>query len=261
MSSKHKNGCVYIITNTRTSKVYIGQTIKSNREERWRQHKNAAKRGATSKLYNAIRKYGIDSFSFKILIDNIPLSVLDVIETAAITTYDSCNKGYNIVPAGQSMRGYKFSEETLQHLSRVRKGKIPYNKGKKYPELSGCNHPRARAVFCINNQKYYISCLEAAKELNLHHSSVVAVCKGRINHTNNYVFEYVIDGTIQLTERINKTKGKYNVNAKRILCINTNQEFESISEAASALKLKAASISSVLKNQRNSLFGYTFKYL
>lgn len=55
---------IYKITNTLNQKIYVGKS--KNPTVRWRQHKSHSKKRNT-KLYYAMRKYGIENFTFEIL--------------------------------------------------------------------------------------------------------------------------------------------------------------------------------------------------
>lgn len=55
---------IYKITNTINEKIYVGKS--KNPKVRWRQHKSHSKKRNT-KLYYAMRKYGIENFTFEIL--------------------------------------------------------------------------------------------------------------------------------------------------------------------------------------------------
>lgn len=65
---------IYKITNQVNGKCYIGQTIKSA-EERWKEHRQHAfgthPNDQNKALYRAIRKYGLDNFTFEVVQDNI----------------------------------------------------------------------------------------------------------------------------------------------------------------------------------------------
>jgi len=53
---------VYKVTNTENGKSYIGITSRST-EERWKEHLSRAKNGLrNSRIYAAIRKYGVEKF-------------------------------------------------------------------------------------------------------------------------------------------------------------------------------------------------------
>lgn len=92
---------IYKITNNINNKCYIGQSI--HIEKRLKEHKKRAFCGdeKTNKeynkaLYRAFRKYGLENFTFEILI-TCEKHLLDELETYYINYYNSNNKkyGYN----------------------------------------------------------------------------------------------------------------------------------------------------------------------
>lgn len=89
---------IYKITNQVNGKVYIGQSIHIN--HRWSQHKNEAKNDrCNTLLYNAMKKYGIDNFSFEIIEECLP-EQLNEREVYWISQYNSFQEGYNMTPGG-----------------------------------------------------------------------------------------------------------------------------------------------------------------
>ena len=120
-------GYIYMIKNKLNGKIYIGQTIRKNIYDRWRQHKTCKKDTIGNYLYNAYMKYGIDNFEYKII---------------CICFDDDCNKfeenyikkynssypnGYNLKSGGNNN---KMSEEVKLLLKEKGKGRISHNKGK-----------------------------------------------------------------------------------------------------------------------------------
>lgn len=110
---------IYKIENQINHKVYIGQT--NNFEKRMRGHKSVAfnKNANNYKLhlYQAIRKYGWDSFSKEIIeeiSDEESQEYVDERERYYIEFYDSTNreKGYNIDLGGQN--GVKKQKLTFE---------------------------------------------------------------------------------------------------------------------------------------------------
>ena len=61
-----KKGRVYKIINSKTDDIYIGSTIQTLKN-RFKAHKSNAKLNKPSKLYDFIRKYGIDNFSIQLI--------------------------------------------------------------------------------------------------------------------------------------------------------------------------------------------------
>ena len=59
-------GFIYVVTNTKNGKVYVGKTIKPF-DGRWQEHLRDARAKRGHYLHNAIRKHGVDAFQFEIV--------------------------------------------------------------------------------------------------------------------------------------------------------------------------------------------------
>lgn len=92
---------IYIITNDINDKVYIGQTVKTL-EERKQDHFNTLRSGGSTHIYNAMRKYGWEHFSFAVLATAVTQDELDDLEDMYILKYDSIKHGYNMMRGGRS---------------------------------------------------------------------------------------------------------------------------------------------------------------
>lgn len=116
---------VYQITNIVTNQKYVGWTKKTS-EERFKVHKQCAKRGDKSYLYNSLRKYGEDNF----IIEELERGDDDVYMLTEREPYHisklTKEERLNITDGGI---GGKTS-------TSFRKGCIPVNKGKKMPTVS-----------------------------------------------------------------------------------------------------------------------------
>ena len=111
---------IYVITNTATGKIYIGQHKKDNLKK-YLQTKlsDASKhRGGQSRLFNSMRKHPREVWSIEPLFEGIETrEELDRLETLLITLYDTRNPevGYNICKGGEGFTG-KHSEESRQRM-------------------------------------------------------------------------------------------------------------------------------------------------
>lgn len=87
---------IYKIENLINHKCYIG--LSKNIEERWKRHKktafNSNDKGYNYPIYRAIRKYGIENFSFEV-IEECKVSELNQKEKEYIQKYNSFFDGYN----------------------------------------------------------------------------------------------------------------------------------------------------------------------
>jgi group I intron endonuclease len=95
--------CVYKFTNLRNGKSYIGQT--GNLWARLGRHfKKNTLQYQQEDIYRAIRKYGINSFKFEVLLDDKEDPTLKteagrlIMEALCVIKYNSYNNGYNTQP-------------------------------------------------------------------------------------------------------------------------------------------------------------------
>ena len=115
---------IYKITNIINNKCYIGQTIKTA-EERWKEHKAHAfgshPNDQKKILYQAIRKYGIENFTFEVVQDNIEtFEQLDKAEIYWIDYYNSFVKGYNETFGGQQYHKILPNKEIIEDYYKTR---------------------------------------------------------------------------------------------------------------------------------------------
>lgn len=105
---------IYKITNLINGKNYIGQSISI--ERRFREHKRRWKeKTSNTPFYQAIRKYGIENFSFEI-VEECPKENLDSRESYWIKHLESMiyQKGYNVLEGGMtSSRGVSLDREIV----------------------------------------------------------------------------------------------------------------------------------------------------
>lgn len=114
--SEHESSVIYMLISP-TGKCYIGQTIYSFRK-RWNQHKNCANNGKNGCRYlnNAIRKYGANSFYYRIL-HKCDISDLDKWEAFYINLYNTLTpNGYNLIVGGNSNKLY--SSDTKNYMCK-----------------------------------------------------------------------------------------------------------------------------------------------
>ena len=108
---------IYKITNLINGKSYIGQS--KNITTRWRRHRTSAynKNDCSYEypLYRAIRKYGLENFSFEIL-EECLVKELDEKERFYIEKFNSFEEGYNQNKGGLTGNHSKLSEENLKEI-------------------------------------------------------------------------------------------------------------------------------------------------
>lgn len=117
---KETNWCVYRHTNEANNKRYIGITC-NKPTRRWC---NGWGYVDCPRFYNAIQKYGWDSFRHDILFTDLTQEEAERIEVELIAKYETTNpdKGYNICPGGGVNAGWTLSEEAKRRLSEANRG-------------------------------------------------------------------------------------------------------------------------------------------
>lgn len=167
---------IYKIENKINGKIYIGQSIAV--KTRWQQHKYEAQTGERqAPLYLALRKYGIENFSFEVL-EECSQELLNEKEIFWIAHYKSNDRdfGYNVLTGGQN-GGVLYPNEWFYEL---------WDAGFTVTEIQkelGVAHGTVRAK------------LEGYKDYNTHTSrsrgAVKAIKEGKIIGLNNLSFENI----------------------------------------------------------------------
>jgi group I intron endonuclease len=142
---------IYKITNKINGKIYIG--CSKDIENRWKAH-ITGRNNRTHLIGKAIQKYGVENFTFEILIQ-CPNICFDYWEKYYIAKFDSTTpNGYNLTEGGQyciwtqeakdklpkrygksnPFYGKKHSDEFKEKQRKNRKGKPAPNKGKPHSE-------------------------------------------------------------------------------------------------------------------------------
>ena len=152
---------VYKHTNKTNGKVYIGIT-RTSVDRRWR---NGEGYVLQTYFYNAIKKYGWDGFSHKILFDGLTAEEAIEKEKELIAFYKSNYRrytnpvfGYNATDGGEGLSGY--GKQVNQY------------------DLYG------------NFIKTWYSLKEAAEATNQHYTNIVACCLGKGYRAGNFMWRY-----------------------------------------------------------------------
>lgn len=182
---------IYKITNLINQKSYIGQAIDISR--RWRDEKNRAfdpnSEEYKKTLSVAIRKYGIDNFSFEIL-EECKVSELNTKEQYYIKLYDTYFNGYNETTGGDgnSNACIKISKDNLLKIynllqnTNISQGEIAKQFSVGQDVISTINHGKSRRLdgytFPLrDNSKKINYCCDCGKVLSSSSSKRCIVCE------------------------------------------------------------------------------------
>jgi len=224
---------IYKIENIITHNLYIGKA--KNIEHRWSHHKSIAKNDIENKrhLYNSIRQYGIENFTFEI-IEEVPLNIYDKVinekEKYWIKYYNAYEDkdNYNYTEGGDGLSGWTPSEEWKTKQSKIKKEWYKTADGKKFKEelsdrmknqeslfkghihteewkhqhsldMQGDKNPnyqkhgRGKKCFCIELNKIFESTRQAEQELGIKHQNIASACRGIYQTSGGYHWKYIED--------------------------------------------------------------------
>jgi group I intron endonuclease len=182
---------IYKATNKLNKKVYIGQTIQKL-NQRIKGHKHAALKTKKIGLFNnAIRKYGIENFEWKIVCECYLFEDLQIAEKVFISYYNSNSRGigYNNTDGGNNGL---HSEETKKLLSAQRKGRKLKDEWKKNVVAAQLKtihkrFPPLNENLVISMYKECLSTEKVAKEFKCNRRRVVAILKNNnIDRSGNH---------------------------------------------------------------------------
>lgn len=118
-------GCVYRARNKKSGRSYIGKTTKTL-SARKHDHQRSAEKGRKTIFYNAIRSYGWNNFSWKVLACSNSPDELNRLEKEFIKKFNSSGlDGYNMTDGGDggaTITGRHRSKKTRKKISQSRKG-------------------------------------------------------------------------------------------------------------------------------------------
>lgn len=197
---------IYRITNLVNGKVYIGQTM--NPKLRWAKHKTNKK---NRHLYGSFKKYGIENFSFEVLLSNLTKEQADRVEIRLIKRYKATdpNIGYNNANGGShgtysqatkdrlSVSHKKYFETHTHPLLGTHMSKERYEhhmstrlRGKDSPWW--CNGSKVEQIDTKTGEviAVYPAVSEAYRQTGIQISNIVKVCKGKRDKAGGYKWRY-----------------------------------------------------------------------
>ncbi len=275
---------VYLITNLINGKKYIGKRSCKCKIE------DDIYMGSGKALKRAFLKYGMENFTKEILEICETEGGAYQREEYYIRLYNAYNSQeyYNLNMGGVGvMSGIKHSEETRKKMSRskmgkklteeakekVRKAKMGNNPseetrekmsrakiGKKLTEETRRKVSEAsgkkRKCICVNTGKIYGSVVEAAKDTNSSSNHVSGCCRGtrsatRSKNTNQFLqWAYINeDGSYKIPDEHIPKEIKL---GKKVMCLNTMEIFDSVSDAGREMGCEASNISKCCKGKAKS---------
>lgn len=226
-NSSERRYCVYSLYNNLNGKVYFG--ITNNYYRRMAEHRGKSRDAQPRQaIHKALRKYGIDNFSFDLLEDKLTVKEAVQKEMRLIALYNTTSKfyGYNLTKGGTqvharvsgdahpnkgkkisphhkfetSKKGRKLSQSHIDFLSRLHSTRVRGEAERKSNSESskrnwalGKNDSLKKRVTAIDsegNMIHFESIQKAASTVNIASSSISRACSGKIKHCAGYKWTY-----------------------------------------------------------------------
>jgi group I intron endonuclease len=272
---------IYRHINKINNKSYIGLT-KQSASRRWQNGLGYSK--SQPLFYRAIKKYGWENFTHEILEENLAtLQEAAERESFWIAHYhtwcrDPNCMGYNLTTGGEGTPGHIVSEETKRKISEANCGKIRSTEFKQRlsVKMTGDNNPfygkthTEETKIKISKANLGRRHTEAAKQ------KISAACQGRpvTNQTKDKLRKALLGknkGNIswnagkvtseETKRKISATKRQQGIGAKRVLCVETNNVFNSITDAARFANIANCTLSSCLAGRANTAGKYHWRFV
>ena len=231
---------IYIYTNVINGKVYIGQTSKTLFE---RAGKNGSNYKECRRFYNAILKYGWDSFTPKIIADNLTLKEANKLEEYYIKLYGSTNPdiGYNIMFGGENR---EMSETTKEIISV--KASARYTNPSNNP-MFGKHHNKDTLL--------KMSKAKQGKNNPMFGSKWNSIQKNA--NRKGWCYEWTAERRKAMSDKMKKQSKEW---VKRVICVEDNLQFSSLTEAANYYNVSKSTLFGHINGNQKTCKGKHFKF-
>jgi len=138
---------IYKFTHIETRRSYIGQTIQDPNQRRLEHICDSKHNPPTYHFHNALKKYGVDAFTFEVIDSANSIKELNLLEEKYVDQFDSINNGFNIrQPGGNKLHSLesKVRMSESQKLAHARRRVTGTEGGWKRSDsgpMKGKSHP------------------------------------------------------------------------------------------------------------------------
>jgi len=251
--SKKPICCVYSVTNNINNKVYIGQSI--DVERRWSQHKYGK---GNLILKNAIKKYGLNNFEFKILEEVLTdkKNKNQIIEE--LTKIEQ--KWFDLKKPYLKENGYNIQKTSKPNLTPNR----DKNFGEKISKIKIDNNHTGKPVnqYDLNGKfiKEWKSAAEIERVLGYKSENISATCLGKQKSSNYFIWKF--KAYILKDEDVENANSSLRLSIVRQYDLEGNLlgTFKNIKEASLLTNIKESIIREACNGNHKTGFGFIWKF-
>ena len=109
---------IYKFTHIESNRCYIGQTIQDPNQRQMEHICDSKHTPKTYHFHNALKKYGVDAFTFEIIANAASLDELNTLEEKYIEEFNSIKNGFNIRNGGGNKMHHP---ESIKRMSEAQK--------------------------------------------------------------------------------------------------------------------------------------------
>ena len=237
-----------------SGKRYIGITSQEPKK-RW----NNGKGYKGQIFYNAINKYGWDNIEHIIIAKELTKEEAEWLEIELIREFDTTNpsKGYNVTKGGEGTSGYKPTDEQRQKHSERVSGENNPMFGRQHTEewkqnmserMSGESHP----LYGTHHTEEW--CREHSERMSGESHPMFGKTHSEESKQKNREAHLGKTHTEESKKKMSKARsGKNNPLARKVICVTTNEIFDTLKEGADKYNIKSSShITNCCKGDRKS---------
>lgn len=272
---------IYRVLNKRTGKSYVGQTVRTL-EQRKAEHMRLAQKVSSqaypTPLHRSIHEIGSGEFIWEVIEVCTSEDQLNTRERYYIKLINCITPyGYNQTDGGGGLTSTTSEEIRFKIANSMReRHKDPEYTANLYPKLKGLAPPN-KGVPMSEEQKKKVSTAKKAVYSNPTYvnPNVGQKREGKAleNLRESFKTRELPTGqsweaahgtqyTLEVRQKMREKKlGKKPANTKKVLCIDTGQIFEGLSDAAKALNVNRQSIYLQIKGKLKAAGGLHFKYV
>jgi group I intron endonuclease len=167
---------VYMATNTRNGKRYIGASTETLAKRRNRHEWEATKGPSFCRVFHAaIRKYGTVSFEWSVL---LTCHTRDELMREEVRLIAEMKPEYNITSGGTGIIGVPRTKIWLERMSKSQKGRKRSPEDRAKMKAAARPELRWKSVTCLNDGMFFRSFQDAAAWYGIKPSDVSRVTRG-----------------------------------------------------------------------------------